>query len=137
MPGRSARFDWEDFFGWRSIEMGRPLLGMRVNDLLAVIEQQRGYKGIYVIGLGPGGVVALHAAALSDAIAGVASIQSIASYQDILEHPARSTPVTSFAPGALLSYDLPELMERIRPRRTVVSAERLDARRILEGLRLS
>src|SRR6184192_41548 len=48
MPGRNARFDWEDFFAYRAIELGRSLLAMRVSDLLAAIQDQRGYKKIYL-----------------------------------------------------------------------------------------
>ena len=66
MPGRNARFDWEDFFAYRAIELGRSLLAMRVSDLLAAIQDQRGYKKIYLIGMQGGGLVALHAAALTN-----------------------------------------------------------------------
>jgi hypothetical protein len=41
----------KEFFAWRAIEMGRPLLAMRVSDLLATVQAQKAYKKIYVIGL--------------------------------------------------------------------------------------
>jgi len=134
-PGKNARFNWEEFFAWRAIEMGRPLLAMRVSDLLAAVHAQKAYKKIYVIGLEGAALVALHAAALSDSIAGVAAIQTIPSYQEIMEHPVSQEPVSSFVPGALLNYDLPQLAEKIRPRPSLLTTEKLDARRILEGLR--
>jgi hypothetical protein len=40
----------KEFFAWRAIEMGRPLLAMRVSDLLATVRAQKAKK-IYVIGL--------------------------------------------------------------------------------------
>ena len=134
-PGKNARFNWEEFFAWRAIEMGRPLLAMRVSDLLAAVHAQKAYKKIYVIGLEGAALVALHAAALSDSIAGVAAIQTIPSYQEIMEHPVSQEPVSSFVSGALLNYDLPQLAEKIRPRPSLLTTKKLDARRILEGLR--
>jgi len=52
-----------------------------------------------------------------------------------MEHPVSQEPVSSFVPGALLNYDLPQLAEKIRPRPSLLTTEKLDARRILEGLR--
>ena len=88
-----------------------------------------------MIGLEGAALVALHAAALSDSIAGVAAIQTIPSYQEIMEHPVSQEPVSSFVSGALLNYDLPQLAEKIRPRPSLLTTKKLDARRILEGLR--
>jgi pimeloyl-ACP methyl ester carboxylesterase len=31
-----VNFDWQDFFAYRSLEIGRPLLGQRVKDLVAI-----------------------------------------------------------------------------------------------------
>jgi len=136
MPGRNAGFHWEDFFAWRAVELGRPLLAMRVTDLLTAVESQRGYKRIFVIGLDAGGVVALHAAALSDSITGGAAIHSTMSYHYVMQYPVSKEPVSSFVPGALMHYDLSDLAERIRPRRVVMSAEPAQAGRILKALEL-
>jgi cephalosporin-C deacetylase-like acetyl esterase len=137
MPEKKASFSWDDFFAFRAIELGRPLSGMRVNDLLTVVEEQRRQKKVYVIGLAQGAVIALHAAAISRDIAGVAAIGGIPSYQEIMEAPISKEPVSSFVPGALAHYDLPQLAASIHPRPCLISKERLDARRILDGLRLS
>ena len=52
-------------FAWRAIELGRPLLGMRVGDFFTVVRKTAGeYKKVYAVGLGTAGLVALHAAAL-------------------------------------------------------------------------
>ncbi len=137
MPGRKAGFAWEDFFAFRAIEMGRSLVGMRVLDLVAAVEEaHRRYKRVYVVGIEAAGVMALHAAAVSDRVAGVATVRGLASYQEIMEQPVSKEPVSSFVPGALIDYDLPQLAGLIRPRPFVAVAE-LDAPSILKGLHLS
>jgi cephalosporin-C deacetylase-like acetyl esterase len=131
MPGRGAKFSWEDFFAYRAIEMGRPLLGMRVLDLVANVEKvRRDYARVFVAGIEAGGVIALHAAAVSQSISGVAAVASLASYQEVMEQPVSHQPVATFVPGALAHYDLPQLAASIRPRPFVASKEP-DAREIL------
>ena len=112
IPGK-ARLNWEDMFAWRAIELGRPLLEMRVQDLLAVVHEQPASRRIYVVGVGPAGIVALHAGALDKRIAGVATVNSLTSYQELLENPHHPEPVSSIVPGALVHYDLPQLAERV------------------------
>src|SRR4030095_10088277 len=115
----------------RGFELGRPLLGMRVRDLLGAIPRD---KKVYVIGVADGGVVALHAAAIDKAIAGVATVHSLGSYHQLFEQIGHKEPVSSFAPGALHEYDLPQLVSRIHPRPCVPASGAHD---ILKGLGLS
>jgi cephalosporin-C deacetylase-like acetyl esterase len=105
--------DKEDMVAWRAIEMGRPLIEMRVQDLLAVVHEQPASRRIYVVGVEQAGIVALHTAALDRRIAGIATINSLASYQDMLENPRHPEPVSSIVPGALAHYDLPQLADRV------------------------
>jgi len=85
---RSQRTTWDEVFFWRSVELGRPLLGMRVDDLLrasrAVTNE---YRRIYLLGIQGGGLVAAHAAAIEPAIAGVVVDRSLQSYRTIMESP--------------------------------------------------
>jgi cephalosporin-C deacetylase-like acetyl esterase len=107
----------EEFFGVHGIELGRSLLAMRVLDLLAVVSLQRAaYPKIYVVGQGAAGLVALHAAMLEPAIAGVATFQTLRSFEDVLEQRIETEPLASFVPNALEHYDLPELTSWIAPR---------------------
>ncbi len=123
-PGKKAQFAWDDFFAWRSFEMGSPLLGMRVSDLLGAARDR---KRVYLIGIDGGGIVALHAAAIDGAVAGVAAARTPASWTD--------EPVSSFVPGALRDYDIPDLVRSLAPR-PVAMIDRLDATEILKGLKL-
>lgn len=126
-PGKKAQFALDDFFAWRSFEIGRPLLAMRVSDLLTAA--RTGGKA-YLIGIDAGAIVALHAAALDSSIGGVATWRMLNSWTD--------EPVSSFVPGALLDYDIPDLIRFLAPRPVaVIAASSADpAREILKGLRL-
>jgi cephalosporin-C deacetylase-like acetyl esterase len=128
-PGKKAKFSWEEFFAWRAIELGRPLLGMRVGDLLSAVRGRADeYRKIYLVGIEAGGVVALHAAAMEPAVAGVACWQTLSSWESVLERIEYREPVSSFLPGGLREYDLPELARGLAPRPVVL----LDAH---DGLR--
>jgi dienelactone hydrolase len=135
MPGSKPGFAWEDFFAYRAIEMGRSLAAMRVQDLLAAVQDaRRQYRRIYVVGVEGGGVIALHAAAAAEEIAGVAVVAGLGSYGEVMQTPVSHEPVSSFLPGALLHYDLPDLVARIRPRPFLALAK-ADARDILHALK--
>ncbi len=117
VPGKHAKYSADDFFALRSFELGRPLLGMRVFDVLQAIPVLRaGYRNVYLLGAGPAGIAALHAAALDTSIAGMVSWNALRSWHAVLEHPVDSEPVATFVPGALKVYDLPDLDLLIAPR---------------------
>ena len=108
---------WEDFFAWRAFELGTTLLGMRVADLLSTVRRvSEEHRLVFAVGLEAGGLVVLHAAALDSSIAGVATSRTLRSYQDVMENPRYEEPTSSFVPGALSSYDLPDLAKAIQPR---------------------
>jgi dienelactone hydrolase len=134
---KKQKFSWEEFFAWRAIELGRPLLGMRVGDFFAIVRKTVGeYKKVYAVGLGTAGLVALHAAALDSGLTGVATVGAPASYQDVMEHLHSTVPVSSLVWGALTRYDLPELAAAIHPRPFVAAGSHATAQEILKGLQL-
>jgi cephalosporin-C deacetylase-like acetyl esterase len=117
--GRTSPFgpDWR--LAYLGIHLNRPLLGQRVYDLLCVVAAMAdsvGSKEVQVVGLGLGGPVALHAAALEPKIARVTIDGAILSWADIVATPITKNQLSSVVPGALLSYDLPDLAAAIAPR---------------------
>jgi dienelactone hydrolase len=112
-PGSKAQFPWDDFFAWRSFEMGRSLLGLRVSELLSI---RRAFNKSYLIGIDAGGIVALHAAALDQSIAGVATWRSLDRWANALQRTTASEMMSSFLPGVLKTYDLPDLVRSLAPR---------------------
>jgi dienelactone hydrolase len=106
--------DWQEaLFG---VLLDRPLLGQKVHDVLAVIAWARATHGadvpIHLHGRGATGPVALHAAVLADverAIAGVTLVESLASWQSLVQARFHDRELANIVPGALLLYDLPDL----------------------------
>jgi hypothetical protein len=68
-----------------------------------------------VIGRGGGALVALHAAALDRRIVGVAATEMVAAFRTIVETDDYVQAVSSFIPGVLLRYDLPDLIGALAP----------------------
>jgi hypothetical protein len=126
---RPERNSWDDYFAWTCVELGQPLLAMRVSDLLATVHRMaNGYKKVYVAGLEGAGLVALHAAVIDNRIAGVATNRTLVSYQDVLDRRRPAEPVAGFVWGALTRYDLPDLGKAVSPR-AYVAVDPFDAGR--------
>ncbi len=122
------RFDWDDFFAYRSLELGRPLFGQRLKDLLATAPTRTSRRGWYVVGVGIGGLVAAHAAALDPRILGVASIDAPLSYRSLVEDPLAEQPVSAYLPGVIGAYEVRDAYAAVAPRPLlIVNAQ--DARR--------
>ena len=96
-----------------ALHLDRPLLGQRVHDLLAVLGEE---KEVEAIGVGKGGPVVLHAAALDRRIARVRLEQSPISWTAVAEAPLARDQLSQVVPGALTLYDLPELAAGLAPR---------------------
>jgi dienelactone hydrolase len=113
--------DWQDAF--LALAVDRPLLGQRVARLLDVLETlqaQAGSQrttGFNVIGSGPGGLVALHAALLDrpGLIKKVTVYRSLISWSDVVQKGRCREQFASVVPGVLQSYDLPDLATAIAP----------------------
>ena len=116
MPGAEVSYEWDDFFAYRSIELGRPLLGQRLKDLLSTAPRLTRRRNWCVVGVGVGGLVAAHAAALDPRVTGVISIQALASFRSVLDNPRATHPVSSFLPGVLAAYEVRDLYASIAPR---------------------
>lgn len=114
--------------------IGRSILGVRAGDVvkLAHILKAEGATEIVAVARGSLGPVALHAAAFTESIAGLAVLDSPASYRELATTLIYATEfIEMFVPGALRSYDLPYLVAALAPRRVMVhnpldgSAQRL------------
>ena len=100
------------------LHLSRPLLGQRVFDLLGVIDAMAGSDGagdkIEVVGLAPGGPVALHAAALEPKIARVTIDRAILSWADVVNTPITQNQLSNVVPGASLCMTCPTSPPRSR-----------------------
>ncbi len=116
--GKPGYFGVDSREAFLALHLGRPLTGQRVRDLIAVLAWNGGHAE--VVGVGKGGVVALHAA-LSHRIQAVRLERTLVSWASVVETPLGRDHLTQVVPGALAVYDLPELAARYRGRLEIVA----------------
>lgn len=101
-----------------ALHLDRPLLGQRVFDVLGALDAlgDQISAGVHLIGVGEGGPIALHAAALDRRIGELTLERSILSWTEVAESPRPRRQLSNVVPGALLDYDLPDLAASLAPR---------------------
>ena len=132
MPSLEVDFEWDDFLAYRSLELGRPLFGQRLKDLLATAPKMTKRRKWIVVGIGMGGLVAAHAAVLDPRVAGVASIQAPLSYRAVLDDPDSTQPTSSILPGVLGAYEIHDVYAAVAPRPLLVVNPQDSRRRTLD-----
>jgi hypothetical protein len=116
----------DEDYAWASMILGRPLLGQKVTDLLAVVQGLRSRRGlesrrVLVAARGTATVVAQFAAALEPAIDMLYLAGGLASYQRLVDSEVYQFPLGNFVPNLLRHADLPDLARAIAPRRLVLA----------------
>ena len=114
----------EAYLTWFSLMLGQPLVGGQVFDTLRALDylSTRGDAGggIYLVGHGPHGVIALYAAALDERVRGVALLQTVTDYRSLAVAERYSQPFGIYAYGLLREFDLPEVASAVGPRRVLL-----------------
>jgi hypothetical protein len=97
-----------------------------VQDLLALVsflKEEQPNRPIHVIGVESAGPVVLHAAALDSRIESVKIVRGLATWSSVVKTPISHNQFTNVVPGALRTYDLPDLAATLAPRPlTIVDA---------------
>jgi len=121
-PSRPKRY-WHNEYpiAYLAIHLARPLLGQRVEDAIAALEalladSRVDPDRISLVGRGAAGPVALHAAALEKRFSTLTLEESIESYLEVVATPLSRGQLSNVVPGALLYYDLPDLIRAVSPR---------------------
>ncbi len=120
-PRRARRYHNQEDFAWASFVLGKPLLGQRITDLLAVVAAVRNLdaaagRRLVVAAQGMMTVPALFAAALDEHIHSLYLAGGLVSYRSIVEIEQADHPFANYLPGVLLAADLPELVASLAPR---------------------
>ncbi len=110
--------EWKEAF--LALHIDRPLLGQRVCDLLSLVEALGG--GVDVVGVGAGGPIVLHAAALEPRIKRITIERSVLSWSSVVRTPVGHGQLANAVPGALEAYDLPDLAAVLVPRPLAIRA---------------
>jgi len=105
----------------RALLVDRTILGLQVEDLLAVFHHLAGREDvdagrIAVLGRGQGGVLALTLALFEPRVEKVALEGTVLSYLEIARARYHEDLVASFVPGVLKDFDLPDLAAALAPR---------------------
>ena len=120
MPAADVSFSWDDFFAYRALEVGRPLLGQRVKDFLAAARNRTENRNWLVVGVGAGALVAAHAAVLERRISRLVTVGGLLSYRSLIDDPLTTQPFSGFLPGVIGSYDVRDLYAAMAPRPVLV-----------------
>ena len=103
--------DWPD--ASRAYLLAKSYVGLRADDILACVNHLRanGERPLEIVATGQATLPALHAAAaMREQLAHLTLRRGIPSWQAVLEDPRASEQWTSAVHGALLHYDLPDLL---------------------------
>lgn len=98
------------FYAIHGLMLDRPYPGQKAFDLLRTLDwiASFGHKDIHLVAKGWGTIPATFAAELHDAVKQVTLKGSLDSYQSIAESETYNWPLSSFVPGVLKSFDLPD-----------------------------
>ena len=105
--------------------IGRPLLGQWVYDVRRLLDALEAAgdarpRETFLVGLGPGGLVALAAAATDPRVSRVAAVGAMASY--VSDEPYRGQRLGVIVPGVLRDVgDVSHLAALVAPRRVVIA----------------
>lgn len=125
-PGHGRSHQEEEAYAWSSMMLGKPLLGQRVTDILALAQALRAHpaaKGRRLIVAARGTVTApaMLAAALDSRIEVLYLSGGITSFRDIVETENYDHPLANFVPSMLLHSDLPETAASMAPRAVMIA----------------
>ncbi|MDR2439251.1 MAG: acetylxylan esterase [Planctomycetaceae bacterium] len=100
--------------------LGKSYVGMRTEDLLVVtrwLSETHSVQKSEIVACGETvGLIALHAAALEPALfSGVKLDKPVRSWYDVVQAGCSFYPITNLVHGALLEYDVPDLIQLVKP----------------------
>jgi cephalosporin-C deacetylase-like acetyl esterase len=109
-----------------AILIRRTLIGMRALDVIRAVDVLAARPNvdpqrIYAVGYGAGATTVLHAAALDSRIRQIALERMLVSYQAVVESRMNQGIFEEIIPGVLKSYDLPDLVAKVAPRKVWIS----------------
>jgi hypothetical protein len=119
--GDSDASSGQESVTWLALMVGKPLIGLRMDDILRGVDllRERGllYGGVCLgFGKGLAAVDLLHAAVMDERIASLVIEGGLLSYASIARTPIHRKIFGVVIPGVLGRYDLPDLVASLAPR---------------------
>jgi dienelactone hydrolase len=98
------------FYAIHSLMLDKPYVGQRTHDVLRVLDWLRsvGHTEVHLVAKGWGALPATFAAVLSNQVKQVTLKNALTSFHDIATTEMYDWPLSSFVPGVLKSFDLPD-----------------------------
>ena len=124
-PRYQRQHQSEEDYSWSSLMLGKPLVGQRVADILALAVALRrhpalGGRRVVVAARGKLTIAALFAAALDPQIGGLYLAGGLVSFRDVVDTEDYDHSFANFVPNLLLHTDLPEVVASLAPRKIVL-----------------
>lgn len=120
-PGYTIEHADEENYAWASLILGRPLLGQRVADILALVAALSEYSPVSIAANGRLTIPALFAAALDKRIESVYLAGGLISYRSIVETETYKAPLANMLFNVLAHTDLPQVAALLAPRRITIA----------------
>jgi hypothetical protein len=107
------------FYAIHGLMIDYPMSGQRTHDVLRVIDWLKscGHTEIHVVGKGWGAIPATFAAVLSADVKQITLKNALTSYSDVAESEDYDWPLSTFVPGALRVFDLPDCYRALEPKK--------------------
>jgi len=130
-PGYTARHAADEAYAWASMMLGHPLLGQRVEDILALARSVHAWRGagrsVLLAANGSLAPAALCAAALDPLFTRTYLAHGLVSWSSLLDGDKYAEPFSNFLPGVLTKTDLPYVARLAGPGKITVAGA-VDAR---------
>jgi len=116
----------EDAYAWAGLILGRPLVGQRTSDILALVAGCRKHpalegRRVVIAARGKLTVPALLAGALDSNISEMYLAGGLVSYRDVVNTEIYTCSFANFVPKLLLHTDLPEIAATVAPRQITLA----------------
>ena len=125
-PGQAGEHEHEDEYAWAGLILGRPLVGQRVSDILALVAgcgKHPALEGrrVVVAARGKLTVPALFAAALDKDISEVYLAGGLVSFRSVVDTESYDCSFANFVPSLLRHTDLPSVAALLAPRHVTLA----------------
>jgi len=109
------------FYSAYSNMLNTPYVGRKTYDILRLVEWLKscGHEEIHLVGKGWGAIPTTFAAVLSDGVKQVTLKNALTSYSDIAENEEFNWPISTFVPGILKQFDLPDCYRELAAKKLV------------------
>lgn len=104
------------FYAIHGLMLDRPYPGQKTSDLLRTLDwlASFGHKEVHLVAKGWGTIPATFAAVLHENVKRVTLKDALKSYKEIAESETYAWPLSSFVPGVLSKFDLPDCHESLK-----------------------